>query len=87
MTDVLITAPAEYDLVNVEYATFVDLQNPQAAERIVDGNELPRGKPSSTCRRYEPLRGSPRSTHLPRACASAQVARAGYPACCSFLYI
>ena len=37
MTDVLITAPAEYDLVNVEYAIFVDLQNPQAAERIVDG--------------------------------------------------
>ena len=37
MTEVLITAPAEYDLINVEYAIFVDLQNPQAAERIVDG--------------------------------------------------
>ena len=37
MTEIHITEPAEYDLINVEYAIFVDLENPQAAARIVDG--------------------------------------------------
>lgn len=37
MAKILFTRPAEYDLINIEYYIFVDLNNPQAADRIVDG--------------------------------------------------
>ena len=33
----VFTEPAEYDLLDIEYYTFVDLCNPQAAQRISDG--------------------------------------------------
>jgi len=34
---VVFTEPAEYDLLDIEYYIFVDLCNPQAAQRISDG--------------------------------------------------
>ncbi len=37
MTKVVFTEPAEYDLLDIEYYIFVDLCNPQAAQRISDG--------------------------------------------------
>ena len=33
----VFTEPAEYDLLDIEYYIFVDLCNPQAAQRISDG--------------------------------------------------
>ena len=37
MASVVFTEPAEYDLLDIEYYIFVDLCNPQAAQRISDG--------------------------------------------------
>ena len=37
MANVVFTEPAEYDLLDIEYYIFVDLNNPQASERIIDG--------------------------------------------------
>lgn len=37
MAKVVFTEPAEYDLLDIEYYIFVDLCNPQAAQRISDG--------------------------------------------------
>lgn len=37
MAGVVFTEPAEYDLLDIEYYIFVDLGNPQAAQRISDG--------------------------------------------------
>ena len=37
MDRVVFTEPAEYDLLDIEYYIFVDLCNPQAAQRISDG--------------------------------------------------
>ena len=37
MARVVFTEPAEYDLLYIEYYIFVDLCNPQAAQRISDG--------------------------------------------------
>lgn len=37
MASVVFTEPAEYDLLDIEYYIFVDLGNPQAAQRISDG--------------------------------------------------
>lgn len=37
MANVVFTEPAEYDLIDIEYYIFVDLENPQAAQRITDG--------------------------------------------------
>lgn len=37
MAKVVFTEPAEYDLLDIEYYIFVDLCNPQAAQRIADG--------------------------------------------------
>ena len=37
MPSILITQPAEYDLIDIEYYIYVDLCNPQAANRIIDG--------------------------------------------------
>ncbi len=37
MARVVFTEPAEYDLLDIEYFIFVDLCNPQAAQRISDG--------------------------------------------------
>ena len=37
MANVVFTEPAEYDLLDIEYYIFVDLSNPQASVRIVDG--------------------------------------------------
>lgn len=37
MVRVVFTEPAEYDLMDIEYYIFVDLCNPQAAQRISDG--------------------------------------------------
>lgn len=37
MTKVVITQPAEYDLTDIEYYIFYELENPQASDRIVDG--------------------------------------------------
>lgn len=37
MTNVVFTEPAEYDLLDIEYYIFVDLENPQAAQRISEG--------------------------------------------------
>lgn len=37
MTRVVFTEPAEYDLLDIEYYIFVELGNPQAAQRISDG--------------------------------------------------
>lgn len=37
MARVVFTEPAEYDLLDIEYYIFVDLCNPQAAQRISDG--------------------------------------------------
>ncbi len=37
MARVVFTEPAESDLLNIEYYIFVDLCNPQAAQRISDG--------------------------------------------------
>lgn len=37
MARVVFTEPAEYDLLDIEYYIFVDLGNPQAAQRISDG--------------------------------------------------
>ena len=37
MANVVFTEPAEYDLLDIEYYIFVDLCNPQAAQRICDG--------------------------------------------------
>ena len=34
MASVVFTEPAEYDLLDIEYYIFVDLCNPQAAQRI-----------------------------------------------------
>lgn len=53
MARVVFTEPAEYDLMNIEYYIFVDLCNPQAAQRISDGildaagklEEYPEGHP------------------------------------------
>lgn len=53
MTSVVFTEPAEYDLLDIEYYIFVDLCNPQAAQRISDGildaaeklSEYPTGHP------------------------------------------
>jgi len=50
---VVFTEPAEYDLLDIEYYIFVDLCNPQAAQRISDGildaagklEEYPEGYP------------------------------------------
>ena len=33
VADVVFTEPAEYDLLDIEYYIFVDLCNPQAAQR------------------------------------------------------
>ena len=49
----VFTEPAEYDLLDIEYYIFVDLCNPQAAQRISDGildvagklEEYPEGHP------------------------------------------
>ncbi len=53
MARVVFTEPAEYDLLDIEYYIFVDLCNPQAAQRISDGildaagklEEYPEGYP------------------------------------------
>ena len=53
MARVVFTEPAEYDLLDIEYYIFVDLCNPQAAQRISDGildvagklEEYPEGHP------------------------------------------
>ena len=53
MASVVFTEPAEYDLLDIEYYIFVDLCNPQAAQRISDGilnaaeklGEYPQGHP------------------------------------------
>ncbi|MDE6603741.1 MAG: type II toxin-antitoxin system RelE/ParE family toxin [Lachnospiraceae bacterium] len=37
MARVVFTEPAEYDLLDIEYYIFVDLCNPQEAQRISDG--------------------------------------------------
>lgn len=37
MARVVFTEPAEYDLLDIEYYIFVDLCNPQAAQRISNG--------------------------------------------------
>lgn len=37
MAKVAFTEPAEYDLLDIEYYIFVDLCDPQAAQRISDG--------------------------------------------------
>ena len=37
MANVVFTEPAEYDLLDIEYYIFVDLNSPQASERVVDG--------------------------------------------------
>ncbi len=37
MTRIVFTEPAEYDLLDIEYYIFVDLSNPKAAQRIIDG--------------------------------------------------
>ena len=37
MDRVVFTEPAEYDLLDIEYYIFVNLCNPQAAQRISDG--------------------------------------------------
>lgn len=37
MADVVFTEPAEYDLLDIEYYIYVELSNPQAAQRITDG--------------------------------------------------
>lgn len=37
MARVVFTESAEYDLLDIEYYIFVDLCNPQAAQRISDG--------------------------------------------------
>ena len=37
MASVVFTEPAEYDLLDIEYYIFVDLCNPQAAQRLSDG--------------------------------------------------
>ncbi len=37
MARVVFTEPAEYDLLDIEYYIFVDLCNPQAAQRISEG--------------------------------------------------
>lgn len=37
MARVVFTEPAEHDLLDIEYYIFVDLCNPQAAQRISDG--------------------------------------------------
>ena len=37
MANVVFTEPAEYDLLDTEYYIFVELCNPQAAQRISDG--------------------------------------------------
>ena len=37
VANVVFTEPAEYDLLDIEYYIFVDLCNPQAAQRISDG--------------------------------------------------
>ena len=37
MARVVFTEPTEYDLLDIEYYIFVNLCNPQAAQRIPDG--------------------------------------------------
>ena len=37
MANVVFTVPAEYDLLDIEYYIYVELNSPQAYERIVDG--------------------------------------------------
>ena len=37
MTKVVFTQPAEYDLTDIEYYIFFELENPQASDRTVDG--------------------------------------------------
>lgn len=37
MASVVFTEPAEYDLMDIEYYTYVDLNNLQASERITEG--------------------------------------------------
>lgn len=37
MARLVFTEPAEYDLLDIEYYIFVNLCNPQAAQRISDG--------------------------------------------------
>lgn len=37
MASVVFTEPAEYDLMDIEYYTHVDLNNLQASERITEG--------------------------------------------------
>lgn len=37
MANVVFTEPAEYDLLDIEYYIFVDLNNPQTSERVIDG--------------------------------------------------
>ena len=37
MAEVMFTEPAEYDLQDIEYYIFVDLCNPSASKRIVNG--------------------------------------------------
>lgn len=37
MANVVFTEPAEYDLLDIEYYIFADLNNPQASERVIDG--------------------------------------------------
>ena len=37
MPRVVFTQPAEYDLIDIEYYIFVELENPQASDRVTDG--------------------------------------------------
>ena len=37
MASVVFTEPAEYDLLDIEYYIFVELNNPQASKRVIDG--------------------------------------------------
>lgn len=37
MTSITFTQPAEYDLIDIEYYIFCELENPQAADKIIDG--------------------------------------------------
>lgn len=37
MARVVFTQPAEYDLIDIEHYIFVELENPQASDRITNG--------------------------------------------------
>ncbi len=40
MASVVFTEPAEYDLIDMEYYIYVDLNNPQTSERITEDIHL-----------------------------------------------